>query len=110
MSESLETTLNESPFALAPRTKRDTFHWPKYSFIVGTMTTTAVKASDARRLPRLGSPRELARVEREGIGGGLEHARVRQHLAELALAVAVEVGPGHRGRRTRGGFPRACPR
>ena len=46
MSESRETTLNASPFALSPRTKRDTFHCPKYSLIVGTITTTDVNASD----------------------------------------------------------------
>ena len=46
MSESLETTLNESPVAASPRTNRDSFHWPKYSLIVGTITTSAVKASD----------------------------------------------------------------
>ena len=51
MSESRETTLNASPFALSPSTKRETFHWPKYSLIVGTITTTAVNASEARRLP-----------------------------------------------------------
>ena len=60
MSESRETTLNASPFALPPRTKRDTFHWPKYSLIVGTITTTAVKASYARRPPALGRAVELA--------------------------------------------------
>ena len=47
MSDRRETTLNESPFARSPSTKRETFHWPKYSLIVGTITTTAVNASDA---------------------------------------------------------------
>ena len=47
MSERRETTLNESPFALSPSTKRETFHWPKYSLIVGTITTTEVNASEA---------------------------------------------------------------
>ena len=47
MSESRETTLNDSELARSPSTKRDVFHWPKYSLIVGTMTTTAVNAYDA---------------------------------------------------------------
>ena len=47
MSESRETTLNASPCARFPSTNRETFHCPKYSLIVGTITTTAVKASDA---------------------------------------------------------------
>ena len=47
MSESRETTLNESLSAASPWTKRDSFHWPKYSLIVGTITTSEVKASDA---------------------------------------------------------------
>ena len=46
MSERRETTLNDSLSAASPRTKRDSFHWPKYSLIVGTITTSAVNASD----------------------------------------------------------------
>ena len=46
MSERRETTLNDSPVAASPATKRESFHWPKYSLIVGTITTSAVKASD----------------------------------------------------------------
>jgi len=46
MSESRETTLNESEEARSPSTKREVFHWPKYSLIVGTITTTEVNASD----------------------------------------------------------------
>ena len=47
MSERRETTLNASLVAPPPATKRESFDWPKYSLIVGTITTTAVKASDA---------------------------------------------------------------
>ena len=47
MSESRDTTLNDSLVAEPPATKRESFHWPKYSLIVGTITTTAVNASDA---------------------------------------------------------------
>ena len=47
MSERRETTLNASLSAASPRTKRDSFHWPKYSLIVGTITTSAVNASEA---------------------------------------------------------------
>ena len=107
MSERRETTLNASPYALSPSTKRDVFHWPKYSLIVGTITTTAVNASDAVGFHARG-PVELARVEHERVGGGLEGVRVRQHLAELELAVAVEVGL--RGDVARAACPRACPR
>ena len=39
------TTLKFSPVAESPSTKRDSFHWPKYSLIVGTITTRAVNAS-----------------------------------------------------------------
>ena len=46
MSESRETTLKDSELARSPSTKRDVFHWPKYSLIVGTITTTDVNASD----------------------------------------------------------------
>ena len=81
---------------MSPSTKRDSFHWPKYSLIVGTITTSAVNASDARRLPGLRRAVELARVAVEGVGGCGEDACVGQHLAELDRAVAVEVG-------------RACP-
>ena len=92
MSESRETTLNESPVAASPRTKRDSFHWPKYSLIVGTITTSDVKASDGCRLPGLRLGVELARVAVERLGGGGEDVCVRQHLAELHLAVRVEIG------------------
>ena len=47
MSESRETTLNDSAVEPSPSTKRDSFHWPKYSLIVGTITTRAVNASDS---------------------------------------------------------------
>ena len=91
MSERRDTTLNASPLALCPSTKRETFHWPKYSLIVGTMTTTAVKASDAVGRQARADAVELARVEDERVGGRLERIRVRQHLAELHAPVPVEV-------------------
>ena len=47
MSERRETTLNASLSAASPWTKRDSFHWPKYSLIVGTITTSDVNASEA---------------------------------------------------------------
>ena len=108
MSESRETTLNDSELARSPSTKRDVFHWPKYSLIVGTITTTDVNASDGvgrqARAARSSSPRvAVERVRRR-----LEHVRVGQHLAELAPAVAVEVGG--RRRRRRAACPRASPR
>ena len=46
MSERRETTLNASELARSPSTKRDVFHCPKYSLIVGTITTTDVNASE----------------------------------------------------------------
>ena len=74
MSESRETTLNESPFALSPGTKRDTFHWPKYSLIVGTITTTEVNASDAVGCQAFAGSIELGSVENECVRGGGEDA------------------------------------
>ena len=64
MSERRETTLNASPFALSPSTKRETFHWPKYSLIVGTITTTDVNASDAVGVQAFAGAVELSGVER----------------------------------------------
>ena len=45
MSFRREATLNEFVVALSPMTKREAFHSPKYSPIVGTITTSAVSAS-----------------------------------------------------------------
>ena len=91
MSERRETTLKESPFALSPSTKRETFHWPKYSLIVGTITTTEVNASEAVGVHAFAERSSLSGVEDERVGRRLEDVRVREHLAELEPAVAVEV-------------------
>ena len=92
MSESRETTLKDSAVELSPSTKRDSFHWPKYSLIVGTITTRAVKRVGLGRLPGFRGRRELARVLVERLGRGEEERGVRQHLAEVLRAVAVEIG------------------
>jgi hypothetical protein len=92
MSDSRETTLNESPVDASPRTKRDSFHWPKYSLIVGTITTSAVKASDGVGCQACAFVERLAGVAVEGIRGGCEDARIRQRLAERDLPVLVEIG------------------
>ena len=45
MSLRRETTLNDVVLALSPSTKRESFQSPKYSPIVGTITTSALSAS-----------------------------------------------------------------
>ena len=45
MSLRREATLNDVVVALAPITKREAFQSPKYSPIVGTITTSALSAS-----------------------------------------------------------------
>ena len=45
MSESREVAANACSVAASPETKREFFQLSKYSFIVGIMTTRAVKAS-----------------------------------------------------------------
>ena len=60
MSERRETTLNASPVALSPSTKRDIFHCPKYSLIVGTITTTEVNASEGVGFQARARPSSLA--------------------------------------------------
>ncbi len=50
-----------------------------------------MKASEAVGFHAASRPVELAGVERERVGGRLEDRGVGQHLAELDLAVAVEV-------------------
>ena len=89
--ESRETTLKDSELRPSPRTKRDAFHWPKYSLIVGTITTTDVNASDAVGRQARADAIELAGIRGERVGRRLEHVRLGQDLAELALAVTVEV-------------------
>ena len=47
MSERRDTTLNDSELGLGRRARSATsFHCPKYSLMVGTITTTAVNASE----------------------------------------------------------------
>ena len=104
MSESRETTLNASLSAASPWTKRDSFHWPKYSLIVGTITTSDVNASDAVGSHACASVSSSRRVALERLGRGRQDARVGQRLAELDRAVAVEVGLHLRG-QIRAGAP-----
>ena len=68
MSESRETTLKDSDSELEPRTKRDSFHWPKYSLIVGTITTSAVNASESAGCHASASAVPDARLEAEWDG------------------------------------------
>ena len=51
--------------------------------MVGTITTSAVRASDSARLPRLGVRGELLGVRVERLRGGEEQAGVGDDLAEL---------------------------
>ena len=92
MSCSREAATNALSVDLAPATKREFFHASKYSDIVGVITTSAVNASCVGRLPRRGGGVEVLRVGREVLRGGDEEVGVRHRLAELDLAVAVEVG------------------
>ena len=91
MSERRETTLNASLVAPPPATKRESFHWPKYSLIVGTITTTAVKASDALGCQASPAASSSAAYFTNVAARGLEELRVRKDLAELHCAVAVDV-------------------
>ena len=75
------TTLKFSAVASSPSTKRDSFHWPKYSPIVGTITTSAVNASLSAAASR-GRRLQLARVQVEVAGGGDQERGVGQDLAE----------------------------
>ena len=90
MSDRRETTLNDSESERLPSTNRDSFHWPKYSLMVGTITTSAVKASESLGCHAFADvPSLRVAVERPRRD---QQARVGQLLAELGLAVAVEVG------------------
>ena len=110
MSESRETTLNDCDSEASPSTKRDSFHWPKYSLIVGTITTRAVNASDSLGCPGLARVGKLARIAVERLGGGEEERRVRQHLAEVLRAVAVQVDGRALRHIAREASPRGRPR
>ena len=93
MSLSREATLNDVVVDLAPITKREFFQSPKYSPIVGTITTSAESASVGVRLVGRGGGQQLVALAVELARGGDEEGRVGQHLAELAgRAVTVQVG------------------
>ena len=93
MSLRREATLNEVVLALAPITKREAFQSPKYSPIVGTITTSAVERVGGVGLVGRGRRQQLVGLAVELGRGRDEEGGVGQHLAELAgLAVAVEVG------------------
>ena len=103
MSCRREATTNAFSFALSPATKREFFHASKYSDIVGVMTTSAVKASCSVGV-------HLRAAASSSLGGRLEVAGrrdvevgVRDRLAELDLAVAVEIGLDALGRELRVG-------
>ena len=101
MSWSREATTNAFSFALAPATKREFFHASKYSDIVGVITTSAVNASCAvgfhLRADGVEVAHGLVHVARRGdVEVGVGH-----RLAELDLAVAVEVGLDALGRALR---------
>ena len=81
MSDRRETTLNASALAASPATKRETFHWPKYSLIVGTITTMAVKASEAvgdQARPPCRAPSRTRRKSRWRPGAGPGRAAPRR--------------------------------
>jgi len=93
MSDRRETTLNESPFARSPRTKRETFHWPKYSLffsdpISERLLDPLVIAIDRRfAAKQLADGRVLASDLSAGHADGLDEealrGRVRQAAVEL---------------------------
>ena len=93
MSCRREATTNAFSVALSPATKREFFQASKYSDIVGVITTSAVNASCG-----VGSHSCAARVELVGRASRSRARRRRRssrpgmRLAELDLAVAVEVG------------------
>ena len=94
MSESRETTLNASDVAASPGTKRDSFHWPKYSLIVGTITTSAVNASESVGCQALAGRVELPGVPVEPGRRGRRNAASGSTSPNSSCAVAVEIDRG----------------
>ena len=91
MSESREAATKPSSVASSPATKREFFHASKYSLIVGVITVIAVSASDGVGSNAWASASrdsamlvELANHRDVDVGVG-------DALAELLLAVAVDV-------------------
>ena len=101
MSCRREAATNAFSFALSPATKREFFHASKYSDIVGVITTSAVNASCGVGAPVVRGGVELAGRLLEVARGGDVEVGVGQRLAELDLAVAVEVGLDALGRELR---------
>ena len=101
MSCRREAATNAFSVALSPATKREFFHASKYSDIVGVMTTRAVSASCVVGFHFLRGGVELLGVLVEVARGGDVEVGVGQGLAELDLAVAVEVGLDALGRELR---------
>ncbi len=91
MSESRETTLNASPSARAAEDEaRDLPLTEVLAHRRHHHDDRGERVGCGRRPGPRGAV-ELARVEGERGGCGLEDGRVREHLAELDLAVAVEI-------------------
>ena len=92
MSESRETTLKDSAVELSPSTKRDSFHWPKYSLIVGTITTRAVKASDSDGSQASADVASSLAYLSNASAAARSNAASGSTSPKLLRAVAVEIG------------------
>ena len=92
MSCRREAATNAFSVALSPATKREFFHASKYSDIVGVITTSAVNASCGVGFHLRAAASSSLALRLEVARGGDVEVRVGQRLAELDLAVAVEVG------------------
>ncbi len=98
MSCRREAATNELSSDLAPATKREFFQASKYSDIVGVMTTSAVMASCCVGSHSSAEAESSFALAAKSLRGGHEEVGVRQRLAELDLAVVVEVGLDALGR------------
>ena len=110
MSERRETTLNASELAASPATNRDTFHCPKYSLIVGTITTIAVNASDgvgSHASPAASS--SVAYVSKASLAASRKPGSGRTSPNSTSPSPSRSAG-SRRGRGCPGAFPRARPR
>ena len=91
---SLRREVATKPFssALSPAMKREFFHAPKYSDIVGVITTTAVKASSSVGSHFLADSSSSFAYLTKSVAAASRKSASGQRLGEGHLAVAVEVG------------------
>ena len=97
MSCRREEAAKDCSSAFAPAMKREFFHWPKYSLIVGVIVTSACSASARSGFhARAAASSAFAWAAKSRVTAKTS-VGVRDRLAERDLAVAVEVGLDARG-------------